>query len=156
MEKLNQITEEGWVEKLSAAIVYQAFQDYVQGLICCYDSLCAPANVSMVEAEWLVRDSMQFFKSSYCHSLTELDCVMLAKQLKRSVSPFVERLRKARPKWNAELKEEVDFFECPNCGAEVRVKWVNKSSAIIKGNCTGCMFHSIYRLLPEDVAVVER
>lgn len=156
MEKVNQIAEDSWVEKLSAAIVYQAFQDYVQGLICCYDSLCTPASVSMAEAEWLVKDSMNFFKSSYCHSLTGLDCVMLAKQLKRHVPTFVERLRKARPKWNAELKEEVDFFECPNCKADVRVKWVNKPSAIIKGNCTGCMFHSIYRLLPEDTALVER
>lgn len=146
MEKVNNLTEETWVDRLSAAIVYQAFQDYVQGLMCCYDSMCAPANVSMSFAEYLVKDAMQFFESSYCHDLTDLDCVTLAHQLKSHVPEFVERLRKAVPQLNPETKEEEAFFKCPNCGANVRVKWVSKPSKIIKGSCAGCMFHSIYRL----------
>lgn len=146
MEKVNNLTEETWVDRLSAAIVYQAFQDYVQGLMCCYDSLCAPANVSMSFAEYLVKDAMQFFKSSYCHDLTDLDCISLARQLKSHVPEFVEKLRKARPQWDEEEKAEVAYFRCPNCGSKVRVKWVHKASKIIKGNCQGCMFHSIYRL----------
>lgn len=154
MGKTNELVEGSWVPKLSAAIVYQAFQDYLQGLICTYDSLCAPANISLTYAEFLVNDAMNFFKSTYCHSLTDLDCVMLAKQIKGHVPEFVERLRKARPKYSEALNEDIDEFECPNCGASVLVRWVNKKSGIIKGNCRGCMFHAIYRLPLSEVAMI--
>ena len=146
MAERTDIPDIPWPKRLASAIVLQAVADYVQGLMCTYDSSCLPANLSSDMAGWLAVDSMKFFKSNWCKELTDMDMEQLAHQLKESVPEFVNRLRSIRPVYNEKTDREEASFVCPNCGGTVKVWWYYKKSGVMKGKCTSCVFNTIYNV----------
>lgn len=151
MAERQDIPDIPWPHRLASAIVLQAVADYVQGLICAYDSSCLPSHMSTDLAGRLASDAMYFFKSNWCKELTDLDMEQLAHQLKAAVPEFVEKLRTTRPVWNEKAGREESEFRCPNCGSKVKVWWFNKKAGVMKGKCTGCVFNSVYNISRKEL-----